>query len=72
MLGPFRTAAVTARQDGDERVRRGRRGGAVRAARAPRLASSAATKTQPRQRVQLPTGNGIPLFPGTMIRYVAV
>lgn len=36
------------------------------------LASSTATKTQPRQRVQLPTGNGIPLFPGTMIRYVAV
>lgn len=25
-----------------------------------------------RERVQLPTGNGIPLFPGTMIRYVAV
>lgn len=35
--------------------------------RRPQLKRGPAT-----ERVQLPTGNGIPLFPGTMIRYVAV
>ena len=60
-LHPFGTAPLTGRQ-----WRRWKGG------ESEGLASPTATKTRPRQRVQLPTGNGIPLFPGTMIRYVAV
>lgn len=48
-------------------VRWSRERGRKDSLRRPQLKRGPAT-----ERVQLPTGNGIPLFPGTMIRYVAV